>query len=530
MSEAAPAHVVMLVANDVATDTRVKKEALALAQSGLRVTVVGCGSMDRSQDSWMGPVEIVRVPVEFVIQEDEAAREVRRPIRRPLHDGGALARIKARERDVRGRSGLALQRREGGLLGRLRFKAGVGERQVERQVLRGGRFAVRVEGGLARRVERRVVARRAARLEKVATEKRRVRWRAEHPVVLDYEVAFGPVIDALKPDVLHAHDMHVIGIAAHASARARAAGRHLPWVYDAHEYVPGLSQYGGRTARVVSGWADLENDFIRDASAVITVSPAIADALQEKYGLASHPAVVLNIPTDDLPGREPVRTLREVCRLGPDVPLLTYVGGMTRARGVHTAIEAMALLPQAHLGLVCVPHNDTWYVRQLRAQAASAGLGGRVHFVNPVGPSQVVDYLSGVDVALIPALSYPSHEMSLPNKLFEYLHAGIPIVSTDLDSIQTFLRENGVGLTHPAEDPPALAAAVRAVLADHEAYVAAASNPALLARYSWTGQAHELRVVYDELLGTHLAGAEPGRDTDATDEVLDLTETERPTT
>ena len=159
MSEAAPAHVVMLVANDVATDTRVKKEALALAQSGLRVTVVGCGSMDRSQDSWMGPVRIVRVPVEFVIQEDEAARVLSRPIRRPLHDGGALARIKARERDVRGRSGLALQRREGGLLGTLRFKAGVGERQVERQVLRGRRFAVRVEGGLARRVDRVLVGR-----------------------------------------------------------------------------------------------------------------------------------------------------------------------------------------------------------------------------------------------------------------------------------------------------------------------------------------------------------------------------------
>jgi len=520
--EVPPAHVVMLVANDVVTDTRVKKEALALARSGLRITVVGAASEDRPKSSWMGPVEIVRVPVELVIRA-EAGRRRRHPPRRRLFNinvaSKAGVRIRARERDVQGRSVLAMQHRSAGLLGTLRFKAGVGERQLERQVLRGRRFGARVERGVARRVERRRVAR---------AESRAVRWRTEHPVVLDYEVAFGPVIDALEPDVLHAHDMHVVGIAAHARARARAAGRDVPWVYDAHEYVPGLSTYGSRTARMVQGWADLENEFIRDAARVITVSPAIADALQEKYQLAAHPALVLNIPTTDRRGEEPVRSLREVCGLGPDVPLLTYSGGMTRARGIPTAIEAMAQLTDAHLALVCVPHNDTSDVRLLRQQVADLALGDRVHFVNPVGPGQVVDFLKGVDVALIPLLSYPSHEMALPNKLFEYLHAGLPIVSSDLDSISAFLRENGVGLTHPAEDPSALAAAVRTVLADHERFAAAASDPALLARYSWSGQADQLRAVYDELLGTHLAGAEFGRN--ATDEVVDLTETDRPST
>jgi glycosyltransferase involved in cell wall biosynthesis len=520
-------HVVMLVANDVATDTRVKKEALALAHAGLRVTVVGWASQGRPNSTWMGPVEIVRVPVEFVIRDQSLRDRGQRP-RRFLLDTGAgarsRARIKARERDVRGRSGLAIQARTDGAMGSLSFRAGVAERQLERQVLRGRRFAARMQDGFARRAGQRHETRVKNKLarRKAGT----VHWRQEHSEILDYEIAFGPVIDALEADVLHAHDMHVVAIASHARARARAAGRDVRWVYDAHEYVPGLSQYGGRTARVVQGWADLEGEFIRDADRVITVSPAIADALQEKYQLPALPAVVLNIPTVDAPGGEPVRTLREVCGLGPDVPLLTYVGGMTRARGVHTAIEAMDELTEAHLGLVCVPHNDTWFVRQLRQQVAAAGLGDRVHFVNPVQPGQVVRYLSGVDVALIPALSYPSHEMSLPNKLFEYLHAGVPVVSTELDSIRAFLLENGVGLTHPAEDPSALVAAVRAVLADHARFAAAAADPELLARYSWSNQAGLLRGVYEELLGTHLAAAQAV--SGSTDEVVDLTETDRP--
>lgn len=526
MGEVPGTHVVMLVANDVATDTRVKKEALALARGGMRVTVVGWASEGRPDSTWMGPVKIVRVPVEFVMRDESARARLPTPRRFLLDTGSAAragARIRARERDVRGRSGLAIQRRPDGVMGTLLFRAGVAERQVERQVLRGRRLAARMQDDLAHRVEQRHETRAEQKLARGTADP--VRWRHEHSEILDYEIAFGPVVDALQADVLHAHDMHVVAIASHARARARAAGREVRWVYDAHEYVPGLSQYGGRTARVVQGWADLEGEFIRDADMVITVSPAIAEALQEKYQLAELPAVVLNIPTVDATGVEPVRTLREVCGLSPDVPLLTYVGGMTRARGVHTAIEAMDQLTEAHLALVCVPHNDTWFVRQLRQQVAAAGLGDRVHFVNPVEPGQVVHFLSGVDVALIPALSYPSHEMSLPNKLFEYLHAGVPVVSTELDSIRAFLLENGVGLTHPAEDPSALVAAVRAVLADHARYAAAAADPELLARYSWSNQAGLLRAAYDELLGTHLAATQPAPG--VTDEVVDLTETDR---
>src|SRR5690606_22846539 len=135
------------------------------------------------------------------------------------------------------------------------------------------------------------------------------RWRTEHPEILDLEVAFGHVVDALAPDVIHAHDMHVIGIARPASARAGRAGRRVPWVYDAHEYVPGLSQYGRRSARVIEGWADLENEFIRDADRVVTVSDAIADALRETYGLRRRPTVVLNIPPTVPDVGERVRTV-----------------------------------------------------------------------------------------------------------------------------------------------------------------------------------------------------------------------------
>jgi glycosyltransferase involved in cell wall biosynthesis len=470
-----PAHVVMLVANDVATDTRVKKEALALAAAGLRVTVVGTTSPAHPSTTTMDAVTIIRTPVAFAIR-DQAAR---------------------------------------------RKAAAVAWGRIGRRVLRVRRFVVRARGALSRRTSRAIAeARQRHGGRRTATG--RIRWTKLHPAVLDYELALAPVIDALEPDVIHAHDMHLVGVAAHARARARRAGRDVPWIYDAHEYVRGLSQYGGRTARVIAGWADLESEFIRDAARVVTVSPAIAEALQSDYALASRPAVVLNIPTQDPPGPERVVPLREVCGLSPQVPLITYSGGMTSARGVDTAIEALCVLAGVHLALVCVPHNDTLYVRKLRQQAVGLGVDERVHFVNPVSPGRVVEFLRGTDVGLIPVLSFPSHEMSLPNKLFEYVHACVPVVSSDLQSLGAFLREHRVGVPFPPGDPQGLAEAVRAVLADPEPFRRATMDQRLVARYSWSYEAEVLRSVYSDLLGVQVTIGEPADV--ATAEVLDLTE------
>ena len=520
----APVHVVMLVANDVATDTRVKKEALALAAAGLRVTVVGTTSPAHPSTTTMGAVTIVRAPVAFAIRDQAARRAADRLSARIARKDGraaARARLEARERDIVSRAALARSSPNDGLVRQVAHVAAVAWGRLGRRALRVRRFVVRARGALSHRTGRAIAEARQRREER-RTATGRIRWTRVHPAVLDFELAFAPVIDALEPDVIHAHDMHLVGVAARARARARRAGRDVPWIYDAHEYVRGLSQYGGRTARLIAGWADLEGEFIRDAARVVTVSPAIAEALQSDYGLASRPAVVLNIPTQDPPGPERVMPLREVCGLGPEVPLITYSGSMTSARGVDTAIEAMRLLAGVHLALVCVPHNDTWFVRRFRQQALGLGVDERVHFVNPVSPGRVVDFLRGTDVGLIPGLSFPSHEMSLPNKLFEYVHASVPVVSSDLKSLTAFLREHRVGLPFPPGDPQGLAEAVRAVLADPEPFRRATMDRRLVARYSWSYEAEVLRSVYSDLLGMPVTIGEPADM--ATAEVLDLTE------
>jgi glycosyltransferase involved in cell wall biosynthesis len=531
-------HVVMLVTNDVSTDTRVKKEALAVARLGLQVTVLGTTTQAERWETSLGPVRIIRAPVTFTMRDERVQRRSarRRDLlslrpawlarRAPATPAVAPAPTSQAEPVPPG-TGPATVQPTTGSSAVVGGKAGAVARRAKRSVVARGkrlrRKALRARKVYAAKTVRvgNVAYRRAwsAYDTGIAKVPYHARWRAVLPEVLDYERALAPVIDELRPDLLHAHDMQVVGIATAAAERARAAGRDLRWIYDAHEFVPGLSQYGGRTRRIVAAWADLEQEYVRNAARVITVSPPIAEALQRVYQLDRRPAVVLNAPVID-PPRGPRPALREVVGLPDGVPLVVYSGMMTKARGVHTAIEAMLSLPDAHLALVCVPHTETWSVRQLKPLSTQLGLDDRVHFLNPVGSGEVVDFLRSADVGLVPLLHFPSHEMALANKVFEYLNAGVPVVVSDCRTQAEFVREHRIGEVFPAGDPGELAAAVRRVLADRPRYASAASDPELLVRYSWRHQEDVLREVYADVLGTRLEWVHGGPD----GLVMDLTE------
>ncbi len=499
-------HVVMLVGNDISADTRVRKSALAVADLGARVTVVGIAHGPRREASRLGDVDLLRVPVDFVM------RDRRRERRSRLHRGeiGPLAPDHQAEALRRRRVAIAQREAEAaeGLTGSL-----------SRAAVEGRRFAVRASGlgrrrgATAARLAFKVYD-RAVQSTSVAADPRRV-----VPEIDDLELAVGPVLDELRPDLVHAHDVHFLGVAGRYAARRRVAGSPVPWLYDAHEWVPGLSRYGGRTARVVAAWAALEKEWIRSADRVITVSPPLAEALVERYHLDRVPDLVLNVPpvdsggtasapgpaAPDVPSADTdppsrVSTVRSAAGVADDVTLLVYSGGVQAARGVDTAVEALTHLPKAHLAVVAVPSVHTPTVAAVRSRAEQLGVADRLHLLDPVRPDQVVSFLSGADVGLIPLRHFGSHEMALANKLFEYLHAGVPMVVSDCTAQAAFVREHGLGEVHRAGDGADLAAAVRRALDDRERIAGALANPDLLRAYTWDAQARELQRVYRELL------------------------------
>ena len=308
------------------------------------------------------------------------------------------------------------------------------------------------------------------------------------PDVEDYAVSFGRVLDAIRPDVIHAHHPLVLGTAVRAARRRRADSHPCAVVYDARENFAGIpaEEQGNRRRHFVL--VREEARYIRDAAAVITVSDPIADVLQQRYQLPERPSVVLNVPVGQAgqpdqsgqPGQSgqsgqsgqpgqageggTAPSVRSAAGVPAGTALIVYSGAVSAARGIDVLIDAMAHLPGVHLALVTVPfpHPRT---AALLAQAAALGAADRIHPLPPVGQDHLVAYLAGADVAVHPMPGgSPNHDQALPNKLFEYLHAGLPLVVADAKLMADFVRRNGLGEVFRSGDAVGLAGAVRTVL------------------------------------------------------------------
>jgi glycosyltransferase involved in cell wall biosynthesis len=106
---------------------------------------------------------------------------------------------------------------------------------------------------------------------------------------------------------------------------------------------------------------------------------------------------------------------------------------------------------------------------ELRAIVAAEGLEGRVIITEAVAPEELAAYTAGADVGVIPYEPVGlNNTYTTPNKLFEYMAAGVPIVASHLPEIVRFVRGLDIGTTFPVAEPRAIARAIDEVLGDPE--------------------------------------------------------------
>jgi hypothetical protein len=148
-------------------------------------------------------------------------------------------------------------------------------------------------------------------------------------------------------------------------------------------------------------------------------------------------------------------------------------------------------------------------VADLENLAAELGVEDRLHVVPYVAPHAVADYLSSADLAVICFRRTPNNELSLPTKLAEYLHAGLPIVSSDVKTLSEYIRAHDLGEVFSAGDEQGMADAVRAALGRAEELRAHITEQ-LLDALSWERQSTRLLDLYGEISGaTPVAPSEP---------------------
>jgi len=325
------------------------------------------------------------------------------------------------------------------------------------------------------------------------------RWRAELLAWDRLAVAAAP-----PADVHHAHDMEVLPAAR--SAARRDCGR---YVYDSHEI---FMEFGAILD--APGWvrwifARFERRLAAGAAALVTINRSIAEVLTRQL----HPrrvVVVHNCPPRWTPPSQPEDRIRRALGLAGDVPIVLCHGGFQRNRGLEQTADAMTFagLERAHLVFLGYPKEFIDPVLE------RPDLIGRVHYLEPVPPDDVPAWVAGADVdAMVLLPTDMNNRLSTPNKLFESLAAGTPVVSSDFDERRRIIIDNPAGPLGAVCDPSspsAIATAIRSILdlspndgaALRERCLAAARD-----RWNWESESSGLTRLYAELARESSGGA-----------------------
>jgi glycosyltransferase involved in cell wall biosynthesis len=219
-------------------------------------------------------------------------------------------------------------------------------------------------------------------------------------------------------------------------------------VFDSRELYSHLDASAGRPF-VRATWQAIERRYIRRADAVMTVNDSIADVLATTYGI-SRPTVLPNIP--DLPPPPPSDRLRRELAIPDDGrTLVLYQGLFREGRGLLALIDAAREIDSIRLAFIGEGPLEEEVLRQ------SGSLGDRAHVHTFVHPSDLPDFTVGADVGacLIEPIT-ESLRLSLPNKLFEYLNARVPVLASPLPEIQRIVDAYDVGTLADPTDSGAI--------------------------------------------------------------------------
>lgn len=233
-----------------------------------------------------------------------------------------------------------------------------------------------------------------------------------------------------------------------AQRLAAAAGGRL--IYDSHELF--AEQRPDAPQAYIWAVRRWEGRLIRQADQVVTVNPSLARELQQRHRLAAAPEVILNVPAPAaLP--PPPRLPRSVL----------FHGNLMPGRGLVALVTAVARIPGLRLRL----RGQGVLQTSLQELARQLGAQERIEFEPAVPVACIIQEAARFEIGVV--FLEPdclNNHLGLPNKVFEYMHAGLAVLTNNAPELQRLVDEHAIGLSVTSLQPEAIEAALRRLLDD----------------------------------------------------------------
>jgi glycosyltransferase involved in cell wall biosynthesis len=222
-------------------------------------------------------------------------------------------------------------------------------------------------------------------------------------------------------------------------------------VFDSHELFPEVPELVHRP-RIKKFWSTLENILVRKIHFGLTVSDSIAGYYSISY----------NVPFITIRNLAPFRPVSDFEGMtknrGPSIVI--YQGSLNLGRGLELAIESMLYLENTELWIL----GDGDINTRLVGMVADLGLNGKVEFKGKVPIEQLWQYTARADVGIsLEEDMGLNYQYSLPNKLFDYIQARIPVIVSDLPEMRTIVENYRIGEVLRERTPKRLAEMIREI-------------------------------------------------------------------
>ena len=289
------------------------------------------------------------------------------------------------------------------------------------------------------------------------------------------------------PEVIHAHDLETLELGCELKAELN-----IPLVYDSHE-IASERNHHSPAQKIRAGIKEAK--LIPNADVVIMVSDGCAEFTSAKYGIAL-PTVIMNTPDFD-PTQTSVHDLRKELNIPDENLVLVHQGSLQKNRGVEQSIDAIRNIPNITYVIIGYGQHRPF----LEEYVSSSGLSEKVRFFGPVPSDQLVSWTSSADIGICTIVGKTkSYLYAMPNKLFEYTMAGLPVVASNYPDMGKFVTQNKMGITCDPESAESINAAINSLVIDPKLREQFAEGARIArTKFNWANEQKKLLEIYSLL-------------------------------
>ncbi len=301
-------------------------------------------------------------------------------------------------------------------------------------------------------------------------------------------------------DVIHAHDLYMVGGALKAGRRAG-----IPVVADLHEVwisVLGIyawsTRFPGKLFISIRRWKVLEKKWTSRAEKVIVITKEMRDRY---ISLGCSDSKVVALPnTINTEAFDNYPLYEDIIKAQGSEFTLVYTGTINLHRGLGFLLDSMPLvLRQCKARLVIVGEGR---IRpELEAQAESLGIADHVFFEGWRPQSEIKSYILASDVCLIPLMKCKQTDKAAAHKLFHYMYLKRPVIATNCTYTQRVVEETDCGIIVPYGNHEALASSMMELYRNpaRRKQMGINGHQAIKERYNWERSVRVLIEMYQEM-------------------------------